>query len=255
VWKGGTEPIARHSISKRPTTVIGRHAEQAHIRTFHESISRQHAVIVFHKENQCFYLIDLKSFHGSFIDSKKVDPWVPIHVKEGAKITVGASTRVYVVKTSVEGQEKEEEQEKPEEKKEKSKKTKSETEHDEERPKKKAKIEPRNVQALHLLVKHSGSRNPTSWRDPSKKITRTKQEAIKMLREYLETIKSGKETIEELAEEYSDCISAKQGGDLGLFPKGKMQPSFEKAAFALDVGELSDVVESDSGVHIIYRKA
>jgi hypothetical protein len=42
-------------------------------------------------------------------------------------------------------------------------------------------------------------------------------------------------------------------GDLGLFARGQMQPSFENAAFALAVGELSGVVESDSGLHLILR--
>ena len=64
----------------------------------------------------------------------------------------------------------------------------------------------------------------------------------------------------ELAAKYSDCSSARPKpfpgavpGDLGWFGKGKMQPEFENAALELQVGELSGIVESKSGVHIIWR--
>ena len=58
-----------------------------------------------------------------------------------------------------------------------------------------------------------------------------------------------------IAKEYSDCSSAKRGGDLGPFGKNQMQKSFEQASFALKVGEMSDIVDSDSGLHLIYRLA
>lgn len=57
----------------------------------------------------------------------------------------------------------------------------------------------------------------------------------------------------ELAEEFSDCSSSKRGGDLGSFTRGQMQKPFEDVAFGLRVGELSGIVETDSGVHIIQR--
>lgn len=52
-----------------------------------------------------------------------------------------------------------------------------------------------------------------------------------------------------------NTISGTRGGDLGNFERGMMQKPFEDAAFALNVGQLSDVVDSDSGVHIILRTA
>ena len=64
---------------------------------------------------------------------------------------------------------------------------------------------------------------------------------------------SGEATFEELASKYSDCSSAKKGGDLGPFGRGQMQKPFEDASFALKVGDMSETVVTDSGVHIILR--
>jgi len=115
---------------------------------------------------------------------------------------------------------------------------------------------PTEVQVLHIIRKHRDSRRPSSWREPT--ITCTKEEAALFLtdhRKKLAALDPGdmKAQFQALAREHSDCGSAKKGGDLGPFEHGKMQKAFSDASFALRVGELSDVVTTDSGVHIILR--
>ena len=72
---------------------------------------------------------------------------------------------------------------------------------------------------------------------------------------YRDQIVSGQATFEELASQFSDCSSAKRGGDLGPFGRGQMQKPFEDATYSMKVGELSEPVDTDSGVHIILRTA
>jgi parvulin-like peptidyl-prolyl isomerase len=55
--------------------------------------------------------------------------------------------------------------------------------------------------------------------------------------------------------ERSDCGSFQNNGDLGFFGPGMMQQPFEEASFALQVGEMSGIVSTDSGYHLIFRIA
>ncbi|MBU0899313.1 peptidylprolyl isomerase [bacterium] len=68
--------------------------------------------------------------------------------------------------------------------------------------------------------------------------------------EILDKIKKGGE-FERLAQEYSLCPSGKEGGDLGFFIQGQMVKEFEEVAFSLKEGEISGVVETKFGFHLI----
>lgn len=57
----------------------------------------------------------------------------------------------------------------------------------------------------------------------------------------------------DLAKSFSKCGSASDGGNLGEFGKGMMVPEFEKAAFSLEVGQVSEPVQTQFGYHIIKR--
>ncbi|NWX55653.1 PIN1 isomerase, partial [Promerops cafer] len=125
-----------------------------------------------------------------------------------------------------------------------------------ERPSGGSRAEPGRVRCSHLLVKHNQSRRPSSWRQ--ERITRSKEEALELIngkcgRSYIQKIKSGEEDFESLASQFSDCSSAKAGGDLGAFGRGQMQKPFEDASFALRAGEMSGPVFTESGIHIILR--
>ena len=114
---------------------------------------------------------------------------------------------------------------------------------------------PAIAHAAHILIKHRGSRRLASWRDPdgTKIKLRSQEEATQMLQGFRREIKAGRRSIEQIAEEASDCDTATHGGDLGWFAAGYMQPEFEEATLALAVGELSDVVTTASGCHLILR--
>lgn len=106
---------------------------------------------------------------------------------------------------------------------------------------------PREIAARHILIMYKGSAHAPET------IGRTKDEALARARECLQRLRSG-EPFETLVEQYSDEPgAAKRGGSLGRFDRTRMVQSFTKAAFALKPGEVSDIVETQFGYHIIQR--
>lgn len=90
------------------------------------------------------------------------------------------------------------------------------------------------VRAAHILVRIVDGRREEA------------EERIEALQERL----AGSD-FSDLAREHSDCPSASSGGDLGYFRRGDMVKNFEEAAFALAPGEVSGVVETQFGLHLI----
>lgn len=79
-------------------------------------------------------------------------------------------------------------------------------------------------------------------------LVKTEKEAQNIL----ERLKKG-DKFANIAKEVSLCPSKKRGGDLGTFSRGQMVKEFEKAAFSLQKGEISPVVKTKFGYHIIKK--
>lgn len=76
---------------------------------------------------------------------------------------------------------------------------------------------------------------------------------MEIIKAHEEKIKSGAISLGDLAPTESDCSSARKRGDLGYFGRGDMQKEFEEAAFALKPGEMSGIIETASGLHLVER--
>ena len=100
------------------------------------------------------------------------------------------------------------------------------------------------VRASHILLMYAGSARSTA--------TRSKAEAQSLIAELKAQVDGGGDYAA-LAKQHSDCPSGSGGGDLGAFGRGSMVKPFEEATFSMEVGDTSDVVETDFGYHIIQR--
>jgi parvulin-like peptidyl-prolyl isomerase len=106
---------------------------------------------------------------------------------------------------------------------------------------------PDTIIAQHILVAYK-----TAKRVP-KGVTRSKTEAKARAAEALAKIRSGT-AFEDAVKQYSDDAgSADRMGSVGKFHRSDMDPAFSSAAFALGVGQVSDLVETPFGFHIIKR--
>ena len=100
------------------------------------------------------------------------------------------------------------------------------------------------VTASHILVTFEGAFRSTK--------TRSRQEANELIEKILNELKNGTK-FSELARLFSDGPSGPKGGYLGRFTRGQMVPEFDRAVFNLKPGEISGLVETKFGYHIIKR--
>ena len=104
---------------------------------------------------------------------------------------------------------------------------------------------PVSVKASHILAMFP-------WvEDNSEETEEGREEALEKIKMVEDKLKDGGD-FEDLARQYSDDgTSGENGGDIGYISKGQMIEEFDKALFALDVGEVSGIVETEYGFHII----
>jgi parvulin-like peptidyl-prolyl isomerase len=102
------------------------------------------------------------------------------------------------------------------------------------------------VRASHILLMYAGSARSSA--------TRSKDQALAGIQDLQRKLADGGD-FGALAREHSDCPSAAQGGDLGFFGRGQMVPEFETAAFGMEPGQVSGVIETAFGYHLVTRTA
>ncbi len=107
--------------------------------------------------------------------------------------------------------------------------------------------EPERIAAKHVLVKYDGAKGAK----PA--VARSREEACLRAIEARDKLRGGADFGKVVVEYSDEPGAASREGSLGSVERGDVVPPFADAAFELDIGQLSDVVESDFGFHVIVR--
>uniref|UniRef100_A0A7S1IET3 peptidylprolyl isomerase n=1 Tax=Eutreptiella gymnastica TaxID=73025 RepID=A0A7S1IET3_9EUGL len=269
----GTDVLDRLTIDAEPYYLFGRQENVVDFKLEHPSVSRVHFALV-HHQNGSVFVIDLGSGHGSAINNRRIDKNKPTKLDVGSTLQAGASTRTYVLRhdRSEGGSHIQPAQAQPRPGLDSDRKRPREEErptHNKDDgvlagwndfPVKKAlkRKQPEEIRCSHILLKHRDMKRPFDRHDNV--ITRTKDEAIRILKAHKEEIilnldgMGPQAKMRKIVKKESDCVSSwKKGGDLGRIKKGQMPKDFEDVAFNLEIGEVGGPVDSELGVHLIMR--
>ena len=103
------------------------------------------------------------------------------------------------------------------------------------------------LRARHILIQYQGW-----WPSSRRHLERSATQAYDILVQLRLRIISG-ESFADLASVHSECASAQEGGDLGTFLRGDMEAAFEAALLELEEGEVSPIIRTRFGLHVIQR--
>ncbi len=106
---------------------------------------------------------------------------------------------------------------------------------------------PQRISAKHILISYKGAEHAMPG------VTRSEQEARTLAEQIATSAKQPDADWSKLAQNTDEPGSKETGGDLGAFQRGQMVAAFERVAFALAVGEVSQVVQTPFGFHVIQR--
>ena len=244
----------------------------------HPSASGVHCAILFHRERQCYVVLDLGSTNGVFLNGSKVEPKKPQAIEYETVIKFGHSTRTYILKKS----EPRKEDVRPIEKAPNGTSLRtdkhshtttapagssSEPGQQSDTAAAAAVAEPvaadtREPELIitrhirHLLIKHKDVAKPvsTAARNKGEPITRSKEDALN-LANAIRLLNSTwtEDQFAQACQEHGEDPRAASGGDLGMISRGDFAGPFDVAAFAIGIDQVSLPVETQLGVHLIFR--